>query len=106
MAAEPVVQYVIPSLSVPVRFHFANQEFEHMSVLDTVILEPHLALAMLAWRTRIPLGKKLNTLQEISVGEQPRAKPSQPVGYRNGKPVFSGIEETIRWLRKRRGSKR
>ncbi|WP_375767143.1 DUF2169 domain-containing protein [Archangium gephyra] len=106
MAAEPVVQYVIPSLRMPVRFRFVDREVEQMGVLDTVILEPHRSIAMLVWRARVPIGKKLNALQEISVGEQPRATQGTPIGYRNGKPVFSGLAAAIRWLRRHRGTRR
>lgn len=106
MAAAPVVQYVIPLLRVPVRFHFVDREVERIGVLDTVILEPHLARAMVVWRARVPLGKKLNMLREISVGEPPRIRTGRPVGRRNGKPVFAGIDETIRWLRELRGPRR
>jgi hypothetical protein len=106
MAEEPVVKYVIPSLRIPVRFHFVDREVEQIAVLDTVSLEPHLALATLVWRTRVPLGKKLNALQRISVGEQPRSKQSKPIGYRNGKPVFRGLDAAIRWLRSTRGTTR
>ncbi len=104
MAAEPVVQYIIPSLRVPVRFSFVDHTVEHLGVLDTVILEPHRALAMLVWRTRVPLRKKLNALREIFVGEQPRGHLNKPIDYRNGKPMFRGIEAAIRWLRAGRGT--
>jgi hypothetical protein len=103
MASAPVVQYAIPSLRVPITFHFTDRTIEQLGVLDTVILEPHLTLAMLVWRARTPLGKKLNALQEISVGEHPVIRRGHPIGYRNGKPVFSGLDEAIRWLRKSRG---
>jgi hypothetical protein len=106
MAAEPVIQYLIPSLRLPVRFSFADRTVEHLGVLDTVILEPHRALAMLVWRTRVQLGKKLNVLREIFVGEQPRAHSRQPISYRNGRPVFSGLDAAIRWLRASRGTRR
>jgi hypothetical protein len=106
MAADAVVQYVIPSLRVPVRFHFADREAGQVGVLDTVILEPHLALAMLVWRVRIPLGKKLNALREISVGKLPRATSGKPIAYRNGKPVFGGLDAAVRWLRASRGTRR
>ncbi|NMO20359.1 DUF2169 domain-containing protein [Pyxidicoccus fallax] len=105
MAAEPVVQYVIPSLHVPIRFRFLDREVDQLGVLDTVVLEPHLARAMLVWRASVPLGKKLNTLLEIFVGEPPRTRLGQPVHYRNGKPVFRGLEEAIRWLRRTRGGR-
>lgn len=105
MAAAPVVQYVIPSLHVPIKFRFLDREVDQLCVLDTVILEPHLSLAMLVWRASVPLGKKLNTLLEIHAGEPPRAQPGQPMGYRNGKPVFGGLAEAIRWLQRSRGAR-
>ncbi len=106
MAAKPVVQYVIPSLRVPVGFRFIDREIEQVGVLDTVILEPHHSLAMLVWRTRVPIGKKLNVLREIIVGERPRETRGTPVAYRRGKPVFDGLGAAVRWLRARRGSRR
>lgn len=106
MAAEPVVQYIIPSLRVPVRFSFIDHTVEHLGVLDTVTLEPHRAVAMLVWRARIPLGKKLNALREIVVGEQLHGQISEPIGHRNGKPMFSGLDAAIRWLRASRGTRR
>lgn len=104
MAAAPVVQYLIPSVRVPVRFRFRDRVVERLGVLDTVILEPHLSLAMLVWRASVPLGKKLNALQEIWVGEPSRAEV-EPTGYRNGKPVFRGLGSAVRWLRRPRGPK-
>ncbi|WP_342376383.1 DUF2169 domain-containing protein [Myxococcus stipitatus] len=106
MAATPVVPFVIPSLRVPVRFHFADREVEQEGVLDTVTLEPHLARAVLVWRARIALGKKLNSLREISIGEPPRTERGQIIGYRNGKPLFRGLRDAVRWLRDSRGSRR
>ncbi|NMO17398.1 DUF2169 domain-containing protein [Pyxidicoccus fallax] len=106
MAAVPVIQYVIPALRVPVRFRFVEREVEQVGVLDTVTLEPHLARAMLVWRARIPLGKKLNALREVSIGEPPPAGRGKIIGYRNGKPLFRGLEAAIRWLRETRGTKR
>lgn len=105
MAAAPVVQYIIPSLRVPVRFRFVDREVEKLGVLDTVTLEPHLSLAMIVWRTSVPLGKKFNMLREILVGEPPRTQLGQPISYRNGKPVFRGLADAIRWLRRPRGSR-
>jgi hypothetical protein len=106
MAAEPIVQYVIPSLPVPVGFRFVDREIERMGVLDTVILEPHHSLAMLVWRARVPIGKKLNALREIVVGARPRDTRGTPIAYRRGKPVFSGLDAAVRWLRARRGPRR
>jgi hypothetical protein len=69
-----------------------------------VILEPHLGLAMLVWRASVPLGKKLNSLREVRLGDGARrARPADPKTYREGKPVFAGMDAAIRWIRKQRG---
>jgi hypothetical protein len=106
MAEQEVVSYVIPTLSIPVRFRFVDGDVERTTVLDTVTLEPHLGRAMLVWRASVPLRKKLNTLREIQVGEQPARELSQIRGYLRGKPVFAGLAATLTWLRQRRGGKR
>lgn len=72
MSAEPVVRYDIPVLDVPVRFCFDDHDIDEAGCLDTVILEPHDHLALLLWRARTRLPKKLTALREIFVGEQPR----------------------------------
>jgi hypothetical protein len=57
---------------------------------------------MLVWRTSIVLGKKLNALQEILVGEEPTVDfAAAPIEYRYGKPVFRALRATIRWLNRR-----
>ena len=109
MAKEPMVEYVIPDGPPPIRFRFVDGEVERIGVLDTVTLEPHLGLAMLAYRASVPLRKKLTALREITVGTPPAV--NQPAvdgirGYRNGKPVFRGLAPTLRWLRQRRGGER
>jgi hypothetical protein len=108
MAAAPVVTYRIPSLPVPVRFCFEGNEVTRQGVLDTVVLEPHLCLAMLSWRASVPLGKKLHALRSIEVGNRSDSPESirAPLVYRRGKPFFRGIDATIRWLQKRRGGPR
>ncbi|HYO52640.1 DUF2169 domain-containing protein [Archangium sp.] len=106
MAEQGVVHYVIPALHIPVRFRFLDGDLDRTAVLDTITLEPHLGLAMLVWRTSVPLRKKLTALQEILVGEQPAKETISPVGYRDGKPVFAGLSATLAWLRQRREGKR
>ncbi|HYO56796.1 DUF2169 domain-containing protein [Archangium sp.] len=106
MAARPVVEYRIPSLKVPVSFGFVGDEVERFGALDTVILEPHLSLAVLVWRASAPLGKKLHTLRSIAVGEQPHRTNANPQAYRHGKPFFKGLSEAVRWLRQRREGSR
>lgn len=94
MAAQRVVRYRIPALDVPVAFHFVGGVVQGLCELDTVILEPHLSRAILVWRTRVVLGKKIDLLREIAVG-----KPPVATGLRRGKPVLPGVAATIRWLR-------
>jgi hypothetical protein len=71
MAAEPIVQYILPVVDLPVTFSFAHRTDERRAVLDTVVLEPHLGLATLTFRASLPLGKKLNLLRAIAVGREP-----------------------------------
>lgn len=99
MAEEPIVEYRMPSLEVPVHFDFVDRVEERRAVLDTVTVEPHLKQAMLVWRASVPLGKKLNALRVIRVGERPRRRAAPKRDPRSGKPRFEGIEATIQWLR-------
>lgn len=92
MATNPVVQYTLPTLKVPVRFRFADREVEQEGALDTVILEPHLGLATLVWRARVALSKKLHALQSIAIGERRRSKPH-----------FARLSDAVAWLRQLRG---
>ncbi len=103
MAAQPVVEYRLPTVRVPVAFDFVHGRIERIAELDTVILEPHHAIAVLVWRASAPLTKKLTDLRGVEVGEQPRADRDGSIGNRRGKPVFPGIAATIRWLAQRRG---
>lgn len=104
MAVHALVEYHIPPHRIPVNFGFMDGDVTRFGVLDTVILEPHLRLAMLTWRASIPLGKKLHTLRSISigVGEHPRRINANQQAYRRGKPFFKGLNEAVRWLRQRR----
>jgi hypothetical protein len=101
MAAAPIVEYVMPALVVPFRFNFVDKTVDRHGILDTVIVEPHIHLAMLLWRASVPLGKKLNLLQSIEVGENAPDNDGG-IGTRNGKRRFKGIAATIRWLRQGR----
>lgn len=105
MANEPWVTFVIPKVDLAVRFGFIDRVEERAGVLDTVTLEPHVGLATLVWRASVPLGKKLNALQDIRVG--PRSVDVDgAVGRRDGKPVFSGLDAALRWHRQLRGEPR
>lgn len=100
MSKIPVVQYRMPAIDIPVRFRFQDHEETKRAVLDTVTLEPHEGIAKLVWRAKAPLGKKLNMLKEILVGDLRLI--DEPVAYREGKPVFGTLGAAIGWLRERR----
>jgi len=102
MARAPVVTYRIPSLEVPVEFRFRDRSETRAGVLDTVILQPHLATAMLLWRASVPLGKKPGELREIHVGPAPLPPEAFIIGHRDGKPVFRGLSAALRWIAQRR----
>lgn len=105
MADSEVVDYVIPTLRVPVKFRFHDVDVDRVAVLDTVIVEPYRLRIMLVWRASVPLRKKLIALQEILIGEPPPQAAGKPVGYRNGKPVFARLSDAIAWLYERRGGR-
>ena len=104
MAPDPVVTYRMPDLRVPVRFTFKNHTLLRRGRLDTIVLEPHARCARLTWRISVPLPKKVIHLRAVSVGDVPDSNRDRLVGYRDRKPIFAGIDATVRWLQKlRRG---
>lgn len=106
MAKSPVVTYRLPSLQVPVRFRFVEQEVEQQARLDTVMLLPGEQRAVLTWRTRARLPKKWNRLREILVGVQPTPPDDGIIGYVRGRPKFRGLSFAVRWLQRREQRRR
>ncbi|PRP98567.1 DUF2169 family type VI secretion system accessory protein [Enhygromyxa salina] len=100
MANEPVVQYVLPSMHVPIAFCFRDREIVQLGICDTVLVEPACHRAMLLWRTRVRLGKKLGDLRSVLVGPQP-PKQAPLLGYRGGKPHFRTLGSALAWIRER-----
>lgn len=100
MAKQREVRYILPETIIPVNFKFnLRGDVDTEAKLDTVIVEPHLGRAMLCWRTCIPLGKKLNQLREIEVGDRNATiPPVEPLEYRNGKPYFPNLQQAVAWL--------
>lgn len=97
MAELPVVSYVLPDPSLPVRFRFIDVDRPQTARLDTVILEPHLARCQLIWRASVPLGRRPSDLREVHVGD-PRAT-APLIEARGGKPKFRGLDDALRTLR-------
>jgi hypothetical protein len=69
--------FVVPTVEVPVVFRFRDREVQSEPKLDTLIIEPDERRILLTWRTSVPVGRKLNALQEILVGVQPAPQPLQ-----------------------------
>jgi hypothetical protein len=101
MAEQPIVEFRIPSWTIPVRFEFVDHRRDAVAVLDTVVLEPHIHRMHLTWRTSTPLGKQITRLRGIHVGAPP--EPARPMGTRRGKPLFAGLGALVRWTKQARG---
>ncbi len=102
MASKPVVEFRIPIVAIAIRFEFANRRVDTTATLDTVIVEPDRARAMLTFRAKQPLGKKPNLLRQVRVGDLPSDDETGLLGYRNGKPHFCSVGAAIRWMPRRR----
>jgi len=84
----------IPDINFPITYKFRDRDVKTKPNLDTVIIEPHNAKAILTWRIRIPVGRKINMLREIIVGGDVTNKPKLTA---TGKPHFNSLEEMINW---------
>ena len=99
MAETPIVDYIVPGLSIDVRFVFVSDHIDVPAELDTITLEPHVARAMLVWRASVPLPKKLTALRQIYIEDlSARSNPGSR-RYKNGKPQFDRLGDAVRWLR-------
>ena len=103
MAKEAIVQYRLPRISIPVRYLFRDHSVEQQAMCDTVIVEPHAGRALILWRTRVAVGKRLTDLKEILVGEHPRSREDDLRGFKNGKPHYRGLQAAIRWSSQGKG---
>jgi len=96
MAAAPVVAYRLPVLKVPVRFRFRDRTVDQVAACDTVIVEPDKGEAILLWRTRVLIGKKIEKF-EVLVGAHPRRREDDILGETHGKPHYRSLEAAVRW---------
>ncbi|HYJ09069.1 MAG TPA: DUF2169 domain-containing protein, partial [Polyangiaceae bacterium] len=97
MAESPEVLYTIPRLDVPVVGLFDDTQVQARTTLDTVTLYPDCRQATLIWRARIRLRKKPSSLREVWVG---RPAPGDYVEMRDGKPVFTRLNDALRWIQR------
>jgi hypothetical protein len=96
MADDPLIEFCVPTLAVPVIFDFDDNVLEREGVLDTVVLEPALRRMHLTWRASAQLPKQIVRLRGVHVGEAPQR--DGPVGWRRGKPLFAGLGSYLRWI--------
>nr|WP_321400688.1 DUF2169 domain-containing protein [uncultured Desulfobacter sp.] len=100
MSIDSTVTYIIPKMDIPVRYNFIDRTEKRFGVLDTVILEPHDKVAILIWRTKVPVGKKLNMLRTVEIGEPLQMGDDGIIGQKNGKPHFKHLNTAIKWIQK------
>lgn len=97
MSVDRQFKFSIPHIRFPIRAHFRDRDELLRPAVDTLIVEPDRGRFMLVWRSRVAIGKKIDALREITLGEPPR------VSYRrgrSGKRQFRTISDFIAWKRK------
>lgn len=85
--------FTVPTKQVPIVFRFRDRTLLLEPVLDTLIIEPSERRFQAIWRVAVPMGRKLNALQEVLVGLQPDARQMR------GKPHFASLAELVAWRR-------
>lgn len=93
--------FKVPKMSCPILYRFRDRDEKMEPKLDTLIVEPGQMRVILVWRARVALGRKLNALHEIVIGEPPAA----PRRSAAGKPHFRSIPEFIAWKKQRAADK-
>jgi hypothetical protein len=94
MAPDPIVSFSVPKADLPITFRFRDKDVGVQPTLDTIIVEPDKYRFIANWRATVPLGRKLNALREVLVGEAP---PAPQPRLRNGKPYFRSLSELAKW---------
>ena len=96
MTPQRVLAFTVPEIEFPVAYHFRDRTERQKPVLDTLLIEPDDRRVLMTWRTRIPLGRKLNALREIKIGREPAAPRTD-----SGKPHFKSIPDFMAWKNER-----
>lgn len=95
MSPGQVFSFSVPKISLPIVYRFRDRDVDVSPNLDTLVIEPDKRRVLLAWRTRVKLGRKLNALREIRIGGEPPFRFTK-----SGKLYFSSISEFIAWKKK------
>ena len=91
------VSFAVPRIEIPINYRFRDRSIATEPNLDTLILEPGLRRFIATWRATIPLGRKIHSLREVTVG---RLRSSVKRLTASRKPHFESINEAIAWHRK------
>ena len=79
MADSEVVDYVIPTLRVPVKFRFHDIDVDRVAVLDTVIVEPHCSAHHAGVAAGVPLRKSCSRSRRFSLVSRRRRRQVSPL---------------------------
>lgn len=92
MTPERTLTFALPHVQLPVTYRFGDRDVNIEPNLDTVLIEPDQRRALLSWRARVPIGRKLNSLKEVLLGSA-----FETPGQRKGKLHFKSIADVIAW---------
>ena len=68
MTPEGTLVFKVPQLEISILYRFHNQDVKIEANLDTMLIEPDKRRLMLSWRTKVPTGRKFNSLREVLIG--------------------------------------
>lgn len=93
MTEDGCFYFTVPVKEVPLAFRFRDKMLQIEPALDTLIVEPDQRRFLAVWRAAVPIGRKLNALQEVLVGPQPDSRQTRD------KPHFASLAELVAWRR-------
>jgi hypothetical protein len=74
LTPEGYISFRLPAVNMPVVFYPKHgNNLETNAVVDTVVIEPDLRRFTMTWRSHIPLRKNMFEIEQILVGEMPKA---------------------------------
>lgn len=74
LTAEGHTSFQLPAVNMPVVFYPRHGEnIETNAVVDTIVIEPDLQRFTMTWRSHVPLRKNMFEIEQVLVGEMPKA---------------------------------
>ena len=65
MTPEGKLVFTVPRVNVSILYRFRDRDVKAEPKIDTLVIEPDKHRVLLTWRTRVPVGRKLNALREV-----------------------------------------